>query len=337
VANLLLALQPWEHEDFLPPTLRKRLESLPFDITTISPSALDSNAWEKILHDIKPEVLVSCWSTHQLPIDTPVSNEPSSLKYVCHLAGSVKKLVPRPLIERGLSVSNWGSAVSRTIAECALLLTLSALRRTSHWAIAMHRDGKWKDKSEVVTESLFGRSVGIHGFGRIAQQLVPLLRPFGVSISAYEPGMPDKTFIQQDVARCNSLEELFSHHDIVIELAAYTSENHHVISEALLSRIRPGGIFVNVGRGAVVDELALIRVAQQGVLQVALDVYEVEPLPQDSPLRGLPNVTLLPHIAGPTKDRRRDAGELALLNLERYVNKQPLDAEVTVEVYDRTS
>ncbi len=62
-----------------------------------------------------------------------------------------RSLVPRSLIERGLKVTNWGCSVSRTVAECALLLTLSALRRSSYWAVAMHREGQWKDKYAVVT------------------------------------------------------------------------------------------------------------------------------------------------------------------------------------------
>jgi phosphoglycerate dehydrogenase-like enzyme len=87
----------------------------------------------------------------------------------------------------------------------------------------------------------------------------------------------------------------------------------------------------------VVDEADLLRVAREGRLQIALDVFEHEPLPADSPLRGLPNVTLLPHLAGPTRDRRRDAGALALKNLRAYLRGEPLEAVVTLEVYDRST
>ena len=80
-----------------------------------------------------------------------------------------------------------------------------------------------------------------------------------------------------------------------------------------------------------------MRVAREGRLQVALDVYEQEPLPADSPFRGLPNVTLLPHLGGPTRDRRRDSGALALNNLRAFQRGEPLQAVVSLEVYDRST
>jgi phosphoglycerate dehydrogenase-like enzyme len=179
--------------------------------------------------------------------------------------------------------------------------------------------------------------VGIHGFGSISQCLVPMLRPFTSRIQAYSPSMPDTIFPSLGVKRLASLEELFAESDVVVELAAATPENYHVVTESHLRLIPEGGVFVNVGRGCVVDKEGLLRVAREGRLQIALDVFEQEPLPADSPLRGLPNVTLLPHLGGPTRDRRRDAGVLALKNLRAFLRGEPLDAIVTLEVYDRSS
>jgi phosphoglycerate dehydrogenase-like enzyme len=133
------------------------------------------------------------------------------------------------------------------------------------------------------------------------------------------------------------LEELFSTSDVVVELAAATPANDHVIKEAHLRMIPEGGVFVNVGRGCVVDEGGLLRVAREGKLQIALDVFEEEPLPPNSPLRGLPNVTLLPHLGGPTRDRRRDSGALALRNLRAFLQGEPAEAVVTLDVYDRST
>jgi phosphoglycerate dehydrogenase-like enzyme len=97
------------------------------------------------------------------------------------------------------------------------------------------------------------------------------------------------------------------------------------------------GVFVNVGRGCVVDEAALIRVASEGKIQVALDVFEQEPLAAESPFRGMPNVTLLPHLSGPTRDRRRDCGALALKNLRAYLRGESQEALVTLDIYDRST
>jgi phosphoglycerate dehydrogenase-like enzyme len=240
------------------------------------------------------------------------------------------------LIEEGVLVTNWGGSISPTVAECTLLLILMALRRASYWAVAMHREGAWKDRN-TFTQSLLGRRVGIHGFGSISQCLVPMLRPFTAQIHAYSPSVPDAVFSNLGVKRISSLEELFAESDVVVELAAATPENYHVVKESHLRMIPEGGVFVNVGRGCVVDQEGLLRVAREGRLQIALDVFEQEPLPADSPLRGLPNVTLLPHLGGPTRDRRRDAGALALRNLRAFLQGEPLEAVVTLEVYDRSS
>ena len=87
----------------------------------------------------------------------------------------------------------------------------------------------------------------------------------------------------------------------------------------------------------MVAEAALLRVAREGRIQVGLDVFADEPLPIDSAFRGLRNVTLTPHLAGPTTDRRRDAGAFGLRNLKAYVAGDPLEAVVTPIVFDRSS
>jgi phosphoglycerate dehydrogenase-like enzyme len=110
-----------------------------------------------------------------------------------------------------------------------------------------------------------------------------------------------------------------------------------MVTERLLRLIRPGGVFVNVGRGAVVDEEALLRVAREGQIQIALDVYGTEPLPATSGLRGLPNVILLPHLAGPTTDRRRDAGAFGLRNLRAYAADEEIESVITPEIFDHST
>ena len=335
---LLIPLTSEERKDFLTQPVQSQLDSLPLRQAPLSLPLSDPSEWKKHLTESKAEALLCAWGCPPLPDDLPVG-KPGQLRYVAYLAGSVKKLVPRKLIENGLLVTNWGNAISRTISECGLLLILTAMRRSGYWNVAMHRDGAWKDGMKTVTQSLFCRSIGLHGFGAIAQEMIPLLRPFDVSISAFSPSVPDAVFQKYGVTRSTSLEHLFSQHDIVVELAPYTEKNHHIVTEKLLRSIRPGGVFINIGRGAVVDETALIQVARDRVadLQIGLDVYETEPLPKDSPLRGLPNIALLPHIAGPTKDRRQDTASFAIENLHRFLQGKTLESLITLDVYDRAT
>ena len=335
---VLIALSPAEKADFLTPPVQARLDALGLrQIAVELPLSADVD-WSALLRQHQPDALMCAWAAPSLPEDLPIGQD-GGLRYVAYLAGSVRKLIPRPLIERGLLVTNWGGSISRTVSECGLLLILSAMRRASHWSVAMHRDGAWKNGLQTVTQSLFEKSVGFHGFGHIAQQMVPLLRPFATTISAYSPSVPDEVLAAHGVQRSASLENLFAENDVIVELAPYHAKNHHIVTEKLLRSIKPGGAFINIGRGAVVDEAAMIRVAteRQGDLQIGLDVYETEPLPADSALRGLSNVALLPHIAGPTKDRRQDTAALAVENLTRFARGEEIPDLITLDIYDRAT
>jgi phosphoglycerate dehydrogenase-like enzyme len=331
----IVALSDLEAADFLPGPLWGELEELLPGYRRIRLPLTGADDWERLWRGSPADILISAWQTPSLNSTLqPADLKP--LQYVCHLAGTIRKLIPRELIEQGLVVTNWGGSISATVAECTLMLILMALRRASYWAVAMHRDGAWKD-ANTYTQSLLGRRIGIHGFGSISQCLVPMLRPFTSQIQAFSPSMPEEILSSHGVKRLASLEELFAESDVVVELAAATPENYHIVTESHLRMIPEGGVFVNVARGCVVDGDGLLRVAREGRLQIALDVFEQEPLPVDSPLRGLPNVTLLPHLGGPTRDRRRDAGAFALKNLRAFLRGEPLDAVVTLEVYDRSS
>lgn len=327
-ASILAAVTPGELHDFLPEPLLGEVRSLAPTFSHLDTAEITPEAFRRALHAANPEILLACWKTPPLPAELP-----PALRYVCYLAGSVRKLVPRAHIERGLLVTNWGGSISRIVAEWALFHTLSCLRRATFWTLAMHREGAWKNGT-TQTASLFGRRVGLHGFGQVAREFVRLIQPFQCAVSVFAPDVDAATEQQHGVRASASLEALFAENDIIIELAPLNAETAGIVTEKLLRLIRPGGVFVNVGRGAVVDEDALLRVAREGKIMVGLDVFTTEPLPADSGFRGLPNVTLTPHLAGPTTDRRRDAGQFAVANLQAYAAGEPLQALVTEHVYD---
>jgi phosphoglycerate dehydrogenase-like enzyme len=326
--SILAAITTQELADFLPEPLLGEARALVGRLEHFDTAGAAPAAFHAALAAANPEVLIACWKTPALPAALP-----PDLKYVCYLCGSVRKLVARAHLESGLLVTNWGGSISRIVAEWALFHILSCLRRASYWTLAMHREGAWKNGGSE-TASLFGRRVGLHGYGQVARELVKLLRPFGVEISSHAPDVTPATAAAQGIRCAATLEQLFAENDIIVELAPLNAATAGIVTERLLRLIRPGGVFVNVGRGAVVDEAALLRVAQEGKIMVGLDVYTTEPLPADSPFRGLRNVTLTPHIAGPTTDRRRDAGAFALANLRAYAAGRPLAALITPDIYD---
>ncbi|HEX2854820.1 MAG TPA: hydroxyacid dehydrogenase [Opitutaceae bacterium] len=329
--SILAALSAQELGEFLPDPLAAEMRALgrPFD--HLETENLGTAEFHRLLAERDPEILLTCWKTPPLPKQLP-----PRLRYVCHLSGSIKKIVTREHLERGLLASNWGGSISRIVAEWALFHILSCLRRATFWTLAMHRESGWKN-GHTETASLFGRRVGLHGFGQVARELTGLLRPFSCEISAFAPDVDAAAEAKFGVKRAASLEDLFGNNEIIVELAPLIPATAGSVTEALLRRIPAGGVFVNVGRGAVVDEAALVQIAREGKIMVGLDVFTVEPLPADSGLRGLPNVTLTPHLAGPTTDRRRDAGEFALENLRAYANGRPLKAVITPETFDVTT
>lgn len=216
------------------------------------------------------------------------------------------------------------------------MFLLMAQRRAGKWNTAMHREGALADWQEK-TYSLFGRRIGLHGFGHVGRELARLLTPFQVEVFAYDPHVPAALFAEFGVRPAASLTEIFSNCDAVVAVAALVPETLGIITEELLRRLPPTGAFVNVSRGRIVAEPGLVRVAREGRLQIGLDVYAQEPLPADHPLRGLNNVILLPHMAGPTSDRRCDAGAHALANIRRFAAGEPLSGVITPENYDRAT
>jgi phosphoglycerate dehydrogenase-like enzyme len=333
VTSLLAVLTRTEVREFLPEPLLAHVRELAPEFRLMDPTGVTESEFARELTAINPDVILGCWKTPRLP-----DSLPPRLRYICYITGSVKKLISREHLERGLLVTNWGGSISRTVAEAALFHVLACLRNGSHWAIAMHQPGvaAWKN-GLTDARSLFCRSIGIHGFGSVARELVGLLQPWNCPITAFAPDLTAELAHAYRVERAASLEALFSENEIIVELAPLIPATTGVVTERLLRRIRAGGVFVNVGRGAVVDENALLRVAREGRISIGLDVYCEEPLPADSGFRSLPNVSLTPHIAGPTIDRYSDAGAFAVKNLRAHVEERPLEAVVTPEIYDQSS
>ena len=325
---LLAALTPTEVGDFFPEPLWSEIQKCACSFHHLDSMDISAADFDQELHAINPEILIACWRTPPLPAMLP-----SGLRYVCYLAGSVTRLVSPVHLEQGLLLTNWGKSISHVVAEGALFHVLSCLRHATTWCIAMHQKGAWKSET-TITNSLFGRKVGIHGFGNVARELVKLMRPFGVTISAFAPDVTPAVERDWGVSRASSLEDLFAENDIVIEASPLIQETYRIVQERHLRLLRPGSVFINIGRGDIVDEEALVRVAREGQVQFGLDVFAAEPLPADHPLRGMLNVSLTPHLAGPTTDRRRDAGAWALRNLRAYAAGEPLEAQITSGNHD---
>lgn len=331
IRSLLVVLTPEEERNFWPGDWSRPLRELCPRADFIDPTELTAESFAAELRRLDPEVVVACWRTPPLPEVLP-----PGLRYVCYLTGSVRQLVRRAHLEQGLRVTNWGSIISRIVAECALFHVLACLRRGPHWTQTLQGGTGWRDGFNEV-QSLFERRVGLHGYGSVAREFLRLIAPFGCHICVCAPDFDETAAQVTGAARAASLDILFAANDVVIELAPLNDATRGSVTERHLRLLPTNGVFVNVARAAIADEAGLLRVAAEGQLRIGLDVFHKEPLPADSPWRRLTEVSLTPHIAGPTLDRYPDATAHALRNLRAYAAGEPLTAVVTPQGYDQAT
>jgi phosphoglycerate dehydrogenase-like enzyme len=332
-ATVVFGLTRTEREVFFPGGLPADLGPR---VCVEDPAEHTDKTWAARLDALGAEVLVSAWRTPSLKAFVG-ADRCCSVKYVCHVTGSIRPVVPRELLLRGLTATNWGGSVAPMVAEHAVLLALAALRNLPAWSDCMRSTDYRTAKENLHTRTLRNRRVGLHGFGQIAQALTNLLRPFGARVSAYSEGVPPELMTELGVTPAESLDALFENSDVLIECEALTPATVGLVSRQLLSRLPADAVFVNVGRGAIVDEAALREMAATKRIRVALDVLAREPLPSDSPWWTTRGVLLSPHIGGPTQDSYAACGAFAVANLRRYLAGEPLEAVVTPELYDRST
>ncbi|WP_423794466.1 2-hydroxyacid dehydrogenase [Methylobacterium durans] len=220
---------------------------------------------------------------------------------------------------RGIVVTNTPDVLSDEVADLALGLLLATLRQIPQ-ADRYLRAGRWPEKSFPLTATLRNRTVGILGLGRIGRAIARRLEGFGVDI-AYHGRSP------QDVpyAYHASLLDLARASDVLMIVAPGGPETRGIVNAAVLEALGPQGIVVNVARGSLVDEAALIAALRSGtILGAGLDVFAGEPHVPDA-LTALDHVVLLPHVGSGSVHTRAAMGQLIVDNLTAwFTGKGPL-------------
>ncbi|MGA7923311.1 MAG: hydroxyacid dehydrogenase [Thermoplasmata archaeon] len=220
---------------------------------------------------------------------------------------------------RSIQVVNAPTAASASVAELTVAFCL-LLVRDLVGRIESTRAGTWERSGQG--GELANRSVGFVGYGRIAREAARRLTPFGVSLRAYDPyvkRVDDGTLLL-------SLDELLAQSDIVSLHAALTPENHHLINAERIGRMRRGAYLINVARGPLVEETALLAALTSGQIGgAALDVFEIEP-PTNAELLRHPHVIPTPHLGASTREAQARAGSQVVDELLRAVRGEPLQA-----------
>lgn len=224
------------------------------------------------------------------------------------------------MTRRGITLTNTSDALLDDVADTALMLMLAARRRLVE-CDAYVRSGAWGDKGMFpLTTATAGKKAGIVGLGNIGKAIARRCEPMGLTIGYY--GRSKKPDVEY--AFFNDLTELAEWADILFVATPGGAETEGLISAPVLQALGPAGTFVNISRGTVVDEAAMITSLQDGTLGAAgLDVFLNEPTP-DPALTDLPNVTLYPHHASGTVETRDHMAQLTLDNLAAFFAGRPL-------------
>ena len=205
--------------------------------------------------------------------------------------------------DHGIAVVNAAGRNADAVSDFAVAMLLSESRNIAR-SYNMMKNGTWATKfpNSKAIPDMREKTVGLVGFGQIGSRVAEKLSGFHMNIICYDPYVSEE-FAAKYNTKLVSKEELFRTSDFVSVHARLTPDTHHMIGKEDIALMKPTAVFINTARSGLVDYDALLEALQnKKIAGAALDVFDQEPLPQDSPWLQLDNVTLTPHIAGQTKD-----------------------------------
>lgn len=243
------------------------------------------------------------------------------LRWVQSTSAGIGQMVKRVGLDKtGIVLTTASGVHARPLADFCLMAMLMFAK--GH--VRMERDKKAKRWERYCGEELTGKTLALVGLGRIGQEVARHgtrmeMRVVGMRRSDAPVEGIDKLFGRDD------LHTMLGEADFLVLAAPHTPETEGIIGEAELAAMKPSAVLINIGRGALVDEPALIRALKEERLAgAALDVFHTEPPPPDSPLWDMPNVIVSPHSASTVTQENARITELFCDNLRRYLSGQPL-------------
>ncbi len=271
----------------------------------------------------------------------PGPGEAPRLRWVQLHSAGVENVVRQPLFQSDVSFTTSSGVHAIPISEYVLATTLALFRRVPRM-VEMKPQGHWPPDGQrwslFVPEETWGKTMAILGYGSIGRQVARLAKGVGMRVLAMQRGTDrrDRGFVEPGIGdpegtlpdkyfSPDQLPDLLEQADAVVVCLPLTPRTRGLLNEAAFRAMRPSAILVNIARGGICDEPALVRALSEGwVGGAALDVFQEEPLPPESPLWKLPNVILSPHVSGFSPEYDRRAARIFATNLRRYLAGQPL-------------
>ncbi len=271
----------------------------------------------------------------QTRVTADVLNAGAKLRVVGRAGVGVDNVDVEAATRRGIVVLNAPGGNTVSTAEHAFSLLLAVARKIPQ-ADANVRSKNW-DKKNFEGVELYNKTLGVIGMGRIGSELSRRAIAFGMRVVAYDPYLSVTRARSLQVELVDELDDLLTSADFISLHTPLTAETRHIVDAVRLQKTKRGVRIINCARGGLIDEAALVQALQAGhVAGAALDVFEIEPLPADSPLRGAPNLVLTPHLGASTVEAQESVGieiaqsiRAALLEgtIRNAVNMPNLDAK----------
>lgn len=284
------------------------------------------------------DILLGGWGTPRLTDEVLAAAD--KLKLYLHSAGSIKGAVPPAVFDQGIVVTHGAGAIATGVADHSVCLIWMMLRQAHKMDSALKAGKSWEDSHTgyglapgALGREIFGQRIGVLGAGHTGRRFIKLVWALECDVWVYDPYMSDDRAAELGVRKAD-LDELMSNCSIVSCQLPTTEETHHLIGARELALLPDGAMSTNTARSWVMDQDALLAELQSGRIQAALDVFDEEPLPLDSPFRQLDNVILTPHIAGGTVEARYRQGQYMVEEMQRFLASEPLKYQVTKQMLD---
>lgn len=260
--------------------------------------------------------------------DERVLNAPK-IKWIHYDHAGLDRIARPEILERDLIVTGSAGRSAPALAEHALyfMLSFTFAFPVFYKAQLEHKfitDLKFRESLRC----LFGRTIGIIGMGNTGKELAIRAKAFGMNVLGYKrnkddvpPGV-DKLYCKESG---DSIDDLLRLSDFVVLALSLSNETYHLISERELNLMKSSAYLINIARGAIIDESALLHALNKGLIAGAgLDTFEQEPLPADNPLWDAPNVIITPHVTPQVPNRTERSLEIIAENVKRYREDKPM-------------
>lgn len=266
--------------------------------------------------------------TSKVPITASIMDRCPKMKYVGVTATGYNIVDVKAAAQRGVTVTNVPGYGTETVAEFVFALLLHMTRQVSVCADSVQK-GDWckcEDFCYLPSQqmSLFGKTMGIVGFGQIGRKTAEIARVFGMKVIVYT--RHPKKELETDELSFAPLSEVLRQADVLSLHCPLTEDTKYMMNEEAFRQMKPTAYLINTSRGPLVEEQSLIKALKEGWIKgAALDVIEKEPMTEDCQLLGIPNCVIVPHVAWATKESREILIRIIGENIKAYLAGNPVN------------